>query len=198
MSDFLNSLLSQIPDDSIGSISQKINATPDQTKNALSAAIPFIVSALAKNSSTEEGASSLKNALDRDHDGSILDNLSDLIQNPAIGNGQGILKHVLGGKQEVAQNLIGQKTGLSSSAIGNILEMAAPMVMGYLGKQNKSNSSGGITDILSSMLGDQGGNAKQGQSLFNQLLDRDGDGSAVDDVAQMGMSFLGKLLRKKR
>ena len=158
-----------------------------------------MVSALAKNSNSPDGAASLQSALERDHDGSILDNISDLISNPSIGNGQGILKHVLGNKQDAAKNLLGEKTGLSSSAIGNILEMAAPMVMGYLGRQTRSSSSGGgITDILSSMLGGQGGSSNQNQSLFNKLLDRDGDGSAVDDVAEMGMSFLGKLLRKKK
>lgn len=199
MADFLNSILSQLSDGSIESMSQKINASPDQTKEALSSAIPLLVSALAKNSSSQDGAASLQSALERDHDGSILDNISDLISNPSIGNGQGILKHVLGNKQDAAKNLLGEKTGLSSSAIGNILEMAAPMVMGYLGRQTRSNSTGGgITDVLSSMLGGQGSASNQNQSLFNKLLDRDGDGSAIDDVAEMGMSFLGKLLKKKK
>ena len=34
--------------------------------------------------------------------------------------------------------------------------------------------------------------------LLGQLLDRDGDGSAMDDVAQIGGSILGSLLGGKR
>jgi len=37
--------------------------------------------------------------------------------------------------------------------------------------------------------------APQNQSVIEQLLDSDNDGSIADDVAQLGMSFLGKMFK---
>jgi len=61
------------------------------------------MSALAKNSTQSESAiSGLTGTLDRDHDGSILDDIMGLMtgktqqQNQKMLNGQGTLSHVLG------------------------------------------------------------------------------------------------------
>ena len=51
------------------------------------------------------------------------------------------------------QNAIAQKTGLPPAAVGKVLEIAAPMVMGYVGKmfvQQKMD-----TKSLTGLLGDQ-------------------------------------------
>ncbi|HRF38840.1 MAG TPA: DUF937 domain-containing protein, partial [Saprospiraceae bacterium] len=70
-----------------------------------------LVSALARNASTEQGAAALSNALDRDHDGSILSNLAGLLggQAPAQDNralnGAGILNHILGDRQSGAVDM---------------------------------------------------------------------------------------------
>jgi hypothetical protein len=68
----------------------------------------------------------------------------------------------------------------------NILKVAGPFLMGALGKQTKQNGvsdQGGLGDLLGGMLGGSGG--KEEQSLVNKLLDADGDGSVIDDVAGM-------------
>ena len=57
--------------------------------------------------------------------------------------------------------------------------------MGFLGKQKaQSNVSDatGMNSLLGSMLG---GQPQQNQSLITTLLDADGDGSILDDVAGM-------------
>ena len=61
--------------------------------------------------------------------------------------------------------------------------------MGYLGKQkNEQNisSSGDITGLLGGLLGGSSDTAEQ--SFLEKMLDADGDGSVIDDVAGM---FLG-------
>ena len=78
-----------------------------------------------------------------------------------------------------------------SSAM-NILKVAGPLVMGVLGKetrQKKVTDQGGLGDLLGVMLG---GGGQQEQSLVNRLLDADGDGSIIDDVAGMLLSGGGK------
>jgi hypothetical protein len=176
------------------------DASPDQTKAALASAIPILMNALAKNSSTPEGADALQNAISRDHDGSLLDNLGGFLSNPAVGNGAGILRHVLGNKQQNVVNYISSDSGLSGSSVGRILELAAPIVMGFLGKKTAGGSGGGggglLGGLLNSYLNHETQQAPQSQSVINQILDRDNDGNDTDDIAELGMSLLGRLFKR--
>lgn len=194
MENLLQSILGQLDDNSIQAISQKTHAAPTQAKSALESAIPILMNALAKNSSTPDGAASLQKAIERDHDGSILDNLGGFLNNPEAANGAGILKHVLGNKRQNVEQYLSKDTGLDAGAASKILEMAAPIVMGYLGKQKSAGGSGGgIGDLLNAYIKQSG--SQGSQSMINQLLDRDGDGSVLDDIAELGMSFLKKRKR---
>ncbi|NLO03227.1 MAG: DUF937 domain-containing protein [Bacteroidales bacterium] len=195
MKNILGEILSRLDDNSIETISRQVNAPPDQTKTALASAIPILMNALAKNSNSREGAAALQNAVARDHDGSLFDNLGDFLNNPAAANGEGILKHVLGNKRQNVEQYISNDSGLNSSSVGKILEMAAPIVMGYLGK----NSGGGsaIGNLLNSYLKTEKKQAPQSQSVINQILDRDNDGNVMDDIAEMGMSFLGRMMKRR-
>jgi len=196
MENLLEAILGRIDDNSLQAMSRQANATPTQTKSALASAIPILMNALAKNSNTQGGAEALQNALSRDHDGSLLDNLGSLLQDPSSANGSGILKHVLGNKRQNVEQYISNDSGVSGSSVGKILEMAAPIVMGYLGKKNTSGSSNAIGNLLNSYLNTEKKQAPQAQSVINQLLDRDNDGNVMDDIAELGMSFLNR--RRKR
>jgi hypothetical protein len=58
--------------------------------------------------------------------------------------------------------------------------------MGILGKQKKEqniSNSGDLTGLLGGLLG--GSSAANEQSFLEKILDADGDGSVVDDVAGM-------------
>ena len=129
-------------------------------------------------------------ALSNKHDGSILDNLSGLFGGGVDANvkadGDKILGHVLGAKQQGVQQVIGQKAGLDAGSVGNILKVAAPLLMGVLGKQAKQNnvsSQGDISGLLGGLLG--GNSTANEQSFLEKILDADGDGSVIDDVAGM-------------
>jgi hypothetical protein len=85
-------------------------------------------------------------------------------------------------------------TGLDIGQIGQLLKIAAPMLMGMLGKQQatKGFDPGALTDFL-------GGQHKKVKKTnpdlmgtLGSLLDADGDGSAADDI----MGMVGKLFRK--
>jgi hypothetical protein len=193
----LGAILSSLDDNALESIGQQTDASPDQAKAALASAIPILMNALAKNSSTPEGAAALQNAISRDHDGSLLDNLGGFLSNPAAANGAGILKHVLGDKQQNVVNYISSDSGLNSGSVGRILEIAAPIVMGFLGKKSGSSGGGGLLGgLLNSYLNHETQQAPQSQSVINQILDRDNDGNVTDDIAELGMSFLGRLFKK--
>jgi hypothetical protein len=188
---------SQLGDDGIEKIGQSLGADKNTAGSALMQAVPFLVGALARNTKSEEGANALSGALDRDHDGSILSNLGSLISAPEQGEGSGILRHVLGDRQPAVQQAVAQKSGISMEAAGKLLLMAAPIIMGYLGKRKREENMG--SRDLSSMLentsrgmeSDQGNNSGGGiGGMIKGLLDQDGDGDVMDDVAGMIGRFL--------
>lgn len=190
MEDILKSILSKLDDNSLQAISQKTNASPDKAKSAMAAAIPILMNALARNSKSPQGAQSLQNAIKRDHDGSLLDNLGGFLNNPESANGAGILKHVLGSKRQNVEQYISKDSGLSGDSVSKILEMAAPLVMGYLGKSSKGGDGNALGSVINSYLKTEKKQAPKSQSVINQILDQNNDGSIIDDIARMGMSFL--------
>ncbi|MBT8326380.1 MAG: DUF937 domain-containing protein [Bacteroidia bacterium] len=156
MSDILNQLLGQLGPQGIQAISKQIGADDSQTSNALGGVIPTLLGAMANNSKSQSGANGLLGALDSDHDGSILDDVAGFVGNFNQGPGEGILKHVLGGNQPVVESGLSAKTGLNSSQISNLLKIAAPLIMGYLGRQKRASNNqgfdiGGIADLLGGM-----------------------------------------------
>ena len=201
----LDMLQGQLSEGMIDQLSSQLGgADKQQTAQAASGIMSTLVSALAKNASSNEGANSLANALDNDHDGSVLDNVMDLLggggqaQPSRATNGAGILKHVLGNKQGGAIDMISKMSGLDSGNTGNLMTMLAPMVMGMLGKQKKEQGLdvGGLASLLTGTVTQQKQNSNPLMNMATSFLDQDGDGSIVDDVAGMGMKILGNLFKK--
>ncbi|MDC6388617.1 DUF937 domain-containing protein [Maribacter sp. PR1] len=191
MAGLLDLLNSPIGKQVISGVAGQTNQPESKTADVLSMAMPLILGAMKKNVKSSNGAEGLMSALNNKHDGSILDNLGGLFQggvdDSVMSDGAGILGHVFGGKQPQVENALSQKSGLDAGAVSQILKIAAPIVMGYLGKetaQNKVNDSSSMNALLGSMLG---GQPQQNQSLITTLLDADGDGSVLDDVAGMVM-----------
>lgn len=188
----LDALFSKISRNDIEQLSAKLGVSEDKTKSALSSSIPLIVSALAKKATSPDEAANISHAVERDHDGSILDNLGSFFSKGDASEGQSILNHVLGSKTDHVAKFVSKDAGVDEGVASKILAMAAPLVMGFLGKRNKETSNEtGIGDILGSFLKSSGSN--QSQNMIEKLLDKDNDGSVVDDIMDMGKGMLGKL-----
>jgi len=193
MSGILDLLGSDLGKTIINGVAGSTGNDAGKTGNVLSMAMPVLMKAMQRNAATPEGAEGLMGALSGKHDGSILDNLGGLfsggVDDDVKSDGSKILGHVLGAKQNGVEQVISQKSGVDASSVGNILKVAAPILMGVIGKQSKQqnvSSSNGIGDLLGGLLG--GSSAQKEQSFLESILDADGDGSVVDDVAGM---FLG-------
>lgn len=190
MSGILDLLNSDLGKTIINGVSGSTGTDQNKTSSVLTMALPVLMKAMQRNASTPQGAEGLMNALSNKHDGSILDNLGGLfgggVDEEVKTDGDKILGHVLGQKRQGVEQVLGQKSGLDAGSVANILKVAAPILMGVLGKQTRQqnvSSSNGIGDLLGGMLG--GSSAKQEQSFLESILDADGDGSVVDDVAGM-------------
>lgn len=207
MSNLMELLQSQMTPQMISQLAQQIGgADEEKTKLATNGVLSTLTSALAKNASTQEGAAALNNALERDHDGNILDNFMDLIggnaqpqpQQQRALNGAGILKHLLGNRQSGAMDMISQMSGLNSNQSGSLLQMLAPMVLGMLGKQKRSQGLN-ISDLSSLLSGtvSQQRQSNPAMTLIAGFLDKDGDGNAMDDITDMGMKMLGNFFKNR-
>jgi hypothetical protein len=199
MSGILDLLNSPIGKTLINGASQQLGQGKQQTASALSTALPLILGAMKNNASTPDGAAGLLSALGNDkHSGGILDNLGSIlggggIDNDVLQDGAGILGHVFGGREQNVAQAVSKSSGMDLGSAMNILKVAGPFIMGALGKETRSkgvSNQSGLGDLLGGMLG--GGGGEQEQSLVNRLLDADGDGSIIDDVAGMLLSGGGK------
>lgn len=204
MANLMDLLQSQLSEGMLDTLSNQLGgADKAQTSKAATGIFSTLMGALAKNASTPDGAASLANALDRDHDGGILDNVMDMLggntqpQQARAANGAGILNHVLGGKQSGAIDMISKMSGLDSSKTGSLMTMLAPIVMANLGKAKKEQGFD-ISD-LTSFLGNSvksTSNQSAEMSMISKFIDQDGDGSIMDDLADMGMKVLGNFFKK--
>lgn len=193
MSGLLDLLSSPMGKQLISGVAGQTGQSTDQTGSVLSMALPVLMGAMKKNASTPEGAQGLMNALSGKHSGGILDNLGDLfgggVDDSVMNDGAGILGHVLGNKQPQVENALSSKTGMDAGTVATILKVAAPLLMGYLGKQTQQNNvsdANGLGNLLGGLMGGNDGGQKQ-QSLIESFLDSDGDGSILDDVASMAL-----------
>jgi hypothetical protein len=178
----------------VDQISQNIGAEPSLVNSAIQMALPMIISSMAQNAQQPQGAEELNNALAKDHDGSLLDNIGGLISGAQSANGGGILSHIFGQKQSAAAETISQNTGLNTGQVAQILMMLAPIVMSYLGKQKQQQGldAGGLASILA---GQQQQIQNSGNPMLNMVtsfIDKDHDGSAMDDLASMAMNYFTK------
>jgi len=203
----INDLLQgNLPDGVLDLLTQQIGAqNKQQTQTAASGVVNSIIGALNRNTNNPQGAEALASALDRDHDGSILEDVVGMLsgkrkaQNNSMLNGAGILKHVLGAKQGGVIDMISKISGLSGNQSGSLLTTLAPLILGALGKQKRQRNmnASGVSDFLTKTV--QGHASKNAQmGLVEKFLDRDGDGSILDDVAGIGLKTLGNIFRRRR
>ncbi len=195
----VDDLLGQLQGAPLAQIASQLGTDSTQASNAIAAALPMLLGSLGNNAQSAEGASSLLGALQRDHMGAGGLDLGGLLDGLLGGGAQagagGILGHIFGGTQPDAEAGLGQATGLSSGQSGQLLQMLAPMVMGYLA--NRVSSGGMDAGALGNLLGQEQASVQQqggmGSSLLNAVLDQNGDGKLdLGDLVKLGSSFLSR------
>ena len=103
-------------------IAERLGISETTANTAVQIAVPLILAALARNASQPQGAESLHQAINTDHDGSVLDTLMDYSRNPGSANGAGILGHVFGGQQPTIESNLAQATVLDQNKDGSAMD----------------------------------------------------------------------------
>ncbi|MCB0164060.1 MAG: DUF937 domain-containing protein [Anaerolineae bacterium] len=196
MESLLNTLAGQIDDRTIQQLSSQIGADQRSTEQAISAALPMLVGALERNTTSAQGAASLTNALQRDHTGTILNNLPAALSDPAtLQDGAAILGHVLGANQSNVQSGISSFSGLDQNSTGQLLALLAPVVLGALGQMQQQHNLN--ADDVAGVLQNERPQTESILGGFAQLLDMDHDGDITDDIISIGSRLLSSWLSKK-
>ncbi len=194
MAAMLEGLMAQLQGGHMPALSKAVGADEATTQRALMAALPAMLAGLAKNASREDGAAALHRALQKDHDGGLLNGLDGFLGKVDPTPGDGILGHVFGARRGAIEHGIGRASGLQPAQAGKLMAMAAPVLMAMLGRQTRERSldAGSLGRMLTEQHDVASRSAPQLEGL-TRLLDADGDGSITDDLQGIGKGVLGKL-----
>jgi len=175
MATAVDSLLEQLmKSGAVDKVAGRLGVDPAKANSALSSAVPALMAGLARNAQKPEGAAALAGALDKDHDGSVLDD-DTYFDHYEERKGDKILGHVFGERQGAVQSEVSQLSGLNAGQGAELLKMLAPLVMGYLGKQKSGGgldvgdlakivSGGNMGDLAKMLPGGLGGLLGDGES----------------------------------
>jgi hypothetical protein len=169
----------------VDQLAAQFGLRPEQASAAMSALMPALAAGFQKNMATEGGLASLVTALSSGKHQAYLDNPTTVTQPTTAADGNAILGHLFGSKEvsrQVAANAA-QRTGVDASVLKKMLPILAALAMGAMARQTRTATPAGRPDP----------NAARGglMSMLEPLLDRNRDGSMIDDVAGIVGGFLG-------
>ncbi|MEY4904825.1 MAG: hypothetical protein RLZZ292_2640 [Bacteroidota bacterium] len=139
-------------------VSGMLGENPANTQTAINAALPTLLGGIVNSASTTQGAQGLMDMLKTGgHDGGIFDNLSGLLgggdaTQGLLSSGGGIISSLLGDKMGGVVNLISSLSGIRSGSASSLLSLAAPLLMGGIGKQVSSQGLG-LSGLVSMLMG---------------------------------------------
>ena len=154
-------LLDMLKDQVTGSLAKGAAGFLGESESGITKALgsgifPALLGSMIEKGGSDEGATGLLNAL-KDHDGGVLDNIGGLFGGGSdavaglMNGGSGILSMLLGNKVGGIVDMVSKMAGLKGSTASSLIKMAAPMLMGMVGRHVRKNGLGlsGLTDMLS-------------------------------------------------
>jgi OmpA-OmpF porin, OOP family len=150
-------LLDLVKDQVTGALAKEASGFLGESESgvakALGGIMPALLGGAIEKASKPEGASGLMDLIG----GLDLDNLGNIAGlfgggpekvNGLMNSGGGILDMLMGNKTSGIVDLIAGMAGLKSGSTSSLLKMAAPFLLGMIGKQIKGKGLGALTDLL--------------------------------------------------
>jgi hypothetical protein len=182
--DILQTILNTQDGGAVRQLGSQFGLPPEKTQSALSALVPALAAGLQRNMGSEGGLQGLLGALMSGGHQRYLEDPSTLSDPSTTQDGNGILSHVFGSKdvsRQVAQRA-SEKTGIGVGILKQMLPLVATMVMGGLARNANASDS---ADVAPNRAGGI-------MAMLTPMLDRNRDGSMMDDIIGMAGSFLGR------
>ena len=120
-------------------IAQKFGLPANIASQAVGMLMPALSGGLQRNVQTPNGLGALLGALTKGQHEQYLDQPANLASDSAIQDGNGILGHILGGKDasRAVATTVASMLGIDANTVKGMLPMVASMAMGGLAKQSK-------------------------------------------------------------
>lgn len=165
--DILGLIKDKLTDSVIEKVSNFLGEHPENIGSALNSAVPIVLGGIIRNASNEEETGKVMDVLkDGGHTGEILDDLPNLLGNfdktqLLITIGSNIFNHFTGNKGNAIVEKLSTLTGIRKTSASSLVGLAAPLVLGALGKVVDKEGLGvsGLTRLL----------ADQRESVFGAL-----------------------------
>jgi hypothetical protein len=186
----LESILNAQDGGAVRQIGAQLGLGNDQTSAALAALVPALAAGFQRNAQQSSGLDSLVGALTRGSHARYVDDPATLGQPDTIADGNGILGHIFGSRdvsRQVAARAAAQ-TGIGEDVLKKMLPIVAAMMMGTMSRRMTGAGAGAGIGAGAGLPAGLGGDLV---SMLASTLDRDRDGSVVDDVIGM----IGRVLR---
>jgi len=153
----LKMLQDQIGSPVVDQASKFLGESSANTSSGINALLPTVLGGLVNKGNTESGASSIMDMITKGNfDGGILDNLGNVFSGGSstsnfMNAGSLLTSSLFGGsKLGSVLDVVTKVTGMRRSSSSSLMNLLAPIVMGMIGKQVKSNglNAGGLMKML--------------------------------------------------
>ena len=160
--------------DVVRNASSLVGESESSTRQTLNSAVPSVLSGLTSMVSSPGGISNFGGLIREGGFASAVDNVGSLFSGGSttsgmLGAGQQLLGRIFPGKASSVSDLVARSGGVSSSSATSLLSLAAPLVMGVLGKRAAAQGldSSGLANTL---LNEKSDIAAAAPSGLSQLL----------------------------
>jgi outer membrane protein OmpA-like peptidoglycan-associated protein len=160
--------------DVVRNASSLVGESESATGQTLNYAVPSIFSGLTNMVSTRDGATGLASMIRDGGFGSVVDNVSSLFSGGSatssmLSVGPQLLGKIFGGKSAQVTDLVGRSGGVSNSAATSLMSLAAPLIMGVLGKRAAAQGLD-ASGLANSLLSEKADFAAAAPSGLSQIL----------------------------
>jgi outer membrane protein OmpA-like peptidoglycan-associated protein len=139
----------------IHSASSLVGESESSTRQTMNGAVAGVLSGATNMVSSREGAGNLTNIIREGGFGSSLDNIGSFLGGGSattgiMNSGQQLLGKLFGGNVSSVAESVGKFGGVRASSASKLMSLAAPLVMGVLGKRAATQKldSSGLANLL--------------------------------------------------
>jgi outer membrane protein OmpA-like peptidoglycan-associated protein len=153
----MDAVKGQLTPDVVKSASSLVGESESSTHLALNSAVPSVLSGLVNLVSSRDGANNLAGLIRDGSYGALVDNVRSIFSggtatNNMLSAAPQLLGTIFGGRSSSVADLIAKSSGVSAGSATKLLSLAAPLVLGVLGKRASAqglNASGLANALLS-------------------------------------------------
>ena len=142
-------------DEIVKKASNYLNESESGVLKTIGGILPVVLSGFVNKVSNHEGADFITQTAKQQNESGILSNLGSFFDNEGGGllnKGAGLLNGLFGNKVDGLTGLLSNFSGVKSASVSSLMSMAAPALMGLIGKHASENNlnAGSITSLLNS------------------------------------------------